>query len=117
MNLLPFRGGSLITRMPLYKPRSLTIQYLIGANVAFYAFYLLSTGPKRLMYRKSFVIEEDSGIQSVLLAHIGHTSIGYLAFNSAILYTIGNYHVVKYGSSHFLKLYALGCLAGGILAA
>ena len=53
----------------------------------------------------------------MFLCHIGHTSLPNLLFNGAILYTIGNYHVLKYGNAHFLTLYGLGCLAGGIFAA
>jgi len=33
-----------------------------------------------------------------------------------MLYTVGNYHVLKYGSSHFIKVYGLGLIAGGILS-
>ena len=34
--------------------------------------------------------------------------------NFATLYTIGNYHNLKYGHKSFLALYLGGCLAGHI---
>ncbi len=37
-------------------------------------------------------------------------------FNSAILYTLGNYHVVKYGQNHFLKILGLLIATGSITA-
>ena len=117
MNFLPLRGGSLVSRVPLLRPRTSTIQYLLLGNTALYGYYLLSSGPKRLQFRKVFVAEEDSSQLSFLFCHFGHTSLPMFLFNSACLYTIGNYHVVKYGCNHFIKLYALGCIAGGLLTA
>ena len=117
MNFLPLRGASLINRVPFYKPRSQTIQYLLLGNLSVYGLYLLATGPRKLQYRRNFVLEQDSNYTSFLLCHFGHTSLTNLIFNSAIIYTIGNYHVLKYGCTSFLMLYGLGCVAGGVMAA
>ena len=58
-----------------------------------------------------------SSYDSLLLSHFCHTSLPYFAFNSAVLWTLGNYHVLKYGTRHFAALYGASCLIGGVLTA
>lgn len=49
--------------------------------------------------------------------HFANFKLPWLLFNSAILYTIGNYHVLKYGTPHFLKFFALSAGAGALFSA
>ena len=116
MNLLPFATNTLVKRLPIYSTRTNTIKYLLALNVGLYALYQVSPGPTKLTYRRAFVIESTSAQSSLLFCHFGYTTLPSLLFNGAILYTIGNYHIQKYGRNHFLRLYGLGLLAGAALA-
>jgi membrane associated rhomboid family serine protease len=53
-------------------------------------------------------------MESLIWQHFGHTCPIQFLFNSALLYTVGNYHVLAYGSTHFLTLYALAALGGSL---
>lgn len=60
-------------------------------------------------------VHPRSTAPALLYYHFANLSLPWLAFNTGILYTLGNYHVHKYGCAHFLKI--LGLAAGvGTLA-
>ena len=117
MNLLPFVSNTLVKRLPLHSARSNTVKYLLAANVGLFGLYLLQPGPQKLTFRKTWVMEADSGYHSFVFSHFAYTSLPSLLFNGGILYTIGNYHVLKYGANHFLALYGIGLLAGAAITA
>ena len=70
-----------------------------------------------MSYKRALTLNADSSILSTLTCTFFHTDLTYLAFNSAILYTIGNYHVLKYGTNHFLRLNFAAALAGAAFTA
>ena len=61
-------------------------------------------------------VTDRSPVHSVLFFHLFNQGPLSLLFNAGIMYTIGNYHVKKYGQNHFLRLVSLSCLAGGAIA-
>jgi hypothetical protein len=116
MNFLPFTKTGLVSRLPLQNPRSATIKTLLYANTALFGYYYLVPGPSRRIYKRALTLEENSHPGAMLTAHFAHTSLTTLLFTSSVLYTVGNYHVLKYGSRHFWYVYGAGLLAGGLLA-
>ena len=99
-------------------PRTRTIKYLLYANTTLYGLYLLSDpGSFKLIYDKCFVATPNSATHSLLFFHFSHTSLPYFLFNSAVMYTLGNYHVLRYGSHHFLRLFGMSALGGSIFTA
>ena len=68
------------------------------------------TGPQGLIYKNHFTLGPNSSILSLGLSHIGHTNLASFLFNSAVLWTIGNYHAKKYGCSKFSKLIGVSIL-------
>jgi membrane associated rhomboid family serine protease len=57
----------------------------------------------------------NSSILSLGLCHFGHTNVLAFLFNSAVLWTVGNYHAKKYGCARFAKLLGLsGVIASAI---
>lgn len=117
MNTLPFRGAGLVKRLPIYTARTSTIKYILGANLFTFGLYHLSTGPSQLAQQQVLQLGPNSSIVSLLTSHFSYTNPLSLLFHGGILYTIGNYHVLKYGCSHFLTLYGAGLAIGGLLAA
>ena len=91
------------------------IKQLVGLNVALFGTYTLVSGPVGLMYKKYFTLDANSSILSVPLCHFGHTSALSLAINSAALWTLGHYHVTKYGCTHFMSVFGLSCLLASAL--
>ena len=82
---------------------------MVGINALLFGGYMLMSGPASLMYRKYFTLDAGSSITSLPLAHIGHTSAAAFLFNSGILWTLGHYHVSKYGCAQFMAVYGLSC--------
>ena len=72
---------------------------------------MLAPGPMGLLYRKHFTLDAGSSITSLPLCHLGHTSAASFLFNSAVLWTLGHYHVTKYGCAQFMAVFGLGCAA------
>jgi hypothetical protein len=79
--------------------------------------YFLSSGPIGLMYKKYFTLDSNSSVLSLGLCHIGHTNSVNFAVNSALLWTVGHYHVKKYGCVQFMKILGLSCAFASILGA
>ena len=84
------------------------IKQLILLNSAVYGFYLFSSGPTGLMYKKYLTLGGGSAMSSVGLCHFSHTSFASFLFNSGILYTIGNSHALKYGCANFAMVAGAG---------
>ena len=93
------------------------IKQLVGLNVGFFAGYTLMTGPMGLIYKKYFTLDGNSSILSLPLCHFGHTSAISLLINSAALWTLGHWHVTKYGCTHFMTVVGLSCLLATALGA
>ena len=62
-----------------------------------------------LMYKKYFTLDANSSILSVASCHVGHTSAVSLFINSAALWTLGHYHITKYGCARFMTVFGLSC--------
>jgi len=56
-------------------------------------------------------------MQSLVNYHFANLSLPSLVINTGVLYTVGNYHLLKYGRAHFLRLLGVSCLGGSILSA
>ena len=85
------------------------VKRLIQISASLYGIYFIMSGPAGLMYRKHFTLQGDSSILSLPLCHFSHTNFFQFAFNTGILYTIGNLHARKYGCSHFVNVLGLSC--------
>mmetsp|Transcript_27589 Transcript_27589/g.20713 ORF Transcript_27589/g.20713 Transcript_27589/m.20713 type:complete len:138 (+) Transcript_27589:180-593(+) len=60
------------------------------------------------------VLSETSNILSPFLCHFNHQSLLWFLFNCGVLYTIGNYHLLKHGASHFFTVYGAGMAMGSV---
>ena len=110
MNLLTQGTNSLVKKLPIHRPRSAIVKNILYANTALFGFYMLSSGPGKLRYQRTFTAAPNSSIESLLYFHFAHTSVLQFLFTSGVFYTIGNYHVAAYGCSSFMHsvdLYSL----------
>ena len=103
-------------KLPLYRSRSDLINGFLAANALFYGYYVLSSGPTRNWYQKNFTINQNGSPLSLLTSHFFHTDPWSFLFNAGALYTIGNYHVLKYGNAHFAAVFGLAGVTGAALA-
>ena len=116
MNFFPLTSrNSLVKNLPLYVSRSNPIKYLLAFNLSFSLFYYTRTGPTKQLIKESFQLSNSSNVLSPVLSSLLHTNPLSLGLNCAALYTLGNYHVLKYGATHFLGVFGAGCLAGSAL--
>ncbi len=113
MNYLP--GAKLIARLPITKPRHDLIKWMLIGNTALFGFYLLAPGPHRLVYKNNLGVTSRWSPMSIFTAHFCHTEWLPFIFNSAVLYTLGNYHVKQYGIKRFAVVYGAACIVGGLM--
>ena len=88
---------ALIKNIPSSSARPLLIKQLVTANVVFYGYYHLVSGPHRQSLKRSLTLSPGSGIQSWFTYHFCHTSALPLVFNSAVMATFGAYPMKAYG--------------------
>ena len=67
--------------------------------------------------KRGFEVHNESNMQSVLNYHLVNFSLTSLLFNGAVFYTIGNYHLQKFGGNHLLRLLGVSALAGSLVSA
>jgi hypothetical protein len=89
---------------------------LIGVNTAAYAYYRFSAGPKQNNLKKMFTIEDGSSIVGAATGHFFETNFWSLAVNVGLLYTVGHWHAVKYGATHFWTVFGAGAATGSVLS-
>ncbi|CAI2382210.1 unnamed protein product [Moneuplotes crassus] len=92
------------------------VKAFIGYNFIAYGLYKLTSGPTKNNFRKRFIIEPGSSMISAVTAHLFPTDFFNMLTTSAVIYTIGNRHIWKYGTNHFWKLAILGAVGGTLLA-
>ena len=97
--------------------RTPVITGLIGLNVGFYALYKFSSGPKQSRMRRALTLQAEGSPTCMATMHFCHTSLMPLLFNTAILFTVGNAHVLTYGLTSFATIYGASCGAGALNAA
>ena len=117
MNLLTQGTNSLVKKLPIHRPRSAIVKNILYANTALFGFYMLSSGPGKLRYQRTFTAAPNSSIESLLYFHFAHTSVLQFLFTSGVFYTIGNYHVAAYGCSSFMRIFGASALGGSLLTA
>ena len=88
--------------------RDSNIKAFVGLNLGLYGFYCLAPGPISIAYKQYMTLDANSSVISPLTCHLGHTSIGNLVLNTAALWTIGNYHMKKYGMGKFMLVGGMG---------
>ena len=97
---------------PITRPRAQPISMFIGANAALYLYYKYIPGHAKMNFRAMFTKEPGSSSLSVLTSHFTHTNVALLLCNSAVMYTIGNYHLLHHGVRHLAAIFAVGALGG-----
>ena len=107
----------LIKNAPSTRLRPTPIRALITANLGIYAFYHLQAGPTKVRMTKNFAVEPESGPQSLLTYHFFHKTAAPLAFNLAVLATVGSSVCMHVGNARFLRLLALGAAGSSLCAA
>lgn len=114
--LLPLISQTSVKRLPVYTPRNKYIKYFLMFNAAAYGLYQLSSGPAKLAIKNNWEVNEHSRLMSLAKYHFTNFSLTSLLFNGAIFYTLGNYHIAKYGCTHLLTLLTASALSGSILS-
>ena len=97
--------------------RTPAIAGLIGLNLGFYGLYKFSCGPKQSRMRRTFTLQPEGSYMSLFTMHFAHTSLMPLLFNTAILFSLGNAHVLAHGLTSFATIYGASCGAGAVNAA
>ena len=95
---------------PILRPRAQPISMFIGANAALYLYYKYLPGHAKMNFRAMFTKEPGSSLMSVLTSPFTHTNVALLLANSAVMYTLGNYHLLQYGAVHLGVIFAIGSL-------
>ena len=103
----------MITNLLLVHPHTMGF---IGFNFLAFGMYKATSGPTKNNLRKNFTIAPGSSAISPVTAHLIPTSILEVLSSSALIYTIGNKHIWKYGALHFWKVAVVGAVVGGIFA-
>jgi len=67
--------------------------------------------------QRSLRVQADSSVQSLINYHFANLSLPSLVVNTGVLYTVGNYHLLKYGRSHFFRVLGVSCFTGSLLSA
>lgn len=67
--------------------------------------------------KRGLELQAESPLQSVFNYHVFNLELPSLIFNGAVFYTLGNYHLQKYGKTHFLRLLGVSALAGSLVSA
>ena len=89
---------------------------MIGLNLGFYGLYKFSCRPKQSRMRRAFTLGPDSSMLSMATFHFAHTSLVPLLFNSAILFSLGNAHILAHGLTSFATIYGASCGMGAVHA-
>ena len=63
-------------------------------------------------FKYNFTFGGKSGLLSPFFAHFAHLDACSLLWNSALFYTIGNYHLLKYGCTHLAIVAGIGAALG-----
>lgn len=114
--LFPLISQTSVKRLPIYTPRNNYIKYFLLFNVASYGVYQLFPGHAQLGMKNSWEISENSTLFSLAGYHFLNLSMTSLLFNGAIFYTLGNYHIAKYGCTHLLTLLTASAIAGSAVS-
>ena len=93
-------------------PRHGMIKALIYSSSALYGLYLVAPGPVQNFHKQTFTMSRESGVTAFFTSHFYHTELHSFLWNMGVLYTVGNWHALKYGCLHFSKVAGIGALAG-----
>ena len=115
MNLLTQGSSALVKRLPIHRPRDTLIKKLLYLNAGVFAFYTISSGPRKVNMQKVYTSGPVSTYESLFFMHFTHTNFFQLLFTSTVFYTIGNYHIGAYGAQHFIRLFAASAIGGSLL--
>ena len=91
------------------------VKQMVLLNVGLFAGYKLMSGPMGLLYKKHLTLDANSSVLSPFLCHFGHTPTSQLLINSAALWTLGHYHVTKFGCARFAALLGVSYAAATVL--
>ena len=90
------------------------VQLMCLANVGFFAYYTLSSGPTQSRLRRNFTVTPESSKLSLATFHFAHTNPVPLAINTAVLLGTGLSHINKFGQGSFMRVFGLGCVAASV---
>ena len=88
----------------------------IAYNFLAYGFYKWTSGPTKNNLRKNFTIEPGSSPVGLITAHLLPTNLWSVVSSSALIYTVGNRHLWKYGATHFWTLALIGAVGGSLIS-
>jgi membrane associated rhomboid family serine protease len=108
---------ALIKNSPSAIARPTPIRIMMTANFTIFALYHLSSGPTKVRLSKDFSLQPASGPQALLSYHFFHKNLVPLAFNTAVLLTVGSSLCIANGNARFLRLVALGGVTSSLFAA
>ena len=97
--------------------RPMPVRVLLSANIGLFAFYHLQAGPSKIRLSKDFTLQPESGPQALLTYHFLHKNIVPLAFNTAVLFTVGSSLCLANGNARFVRLLAMGAATSSLFAA
>jgi membrane associated rhomboid family serine protease len=99
---------------PLFRDRHYLIKGLVGCNVALYAYYKQAPGANKMLYEADLTISAKAGWISLIFAPFCHVDFSSLVWNTGLLWTIGNYHVLNKGVCHFSLVFGAGLALGSL---
>ena len=108
---------ALVKNSPIYAVRPTPIRAMMALNFGVFAFYHLQPGPTKVRLSKDFSLQPESGPQALLTYHFFHKNIVPLAFNTAVLLTVGSSLCLSHGNARFLRLVGMGALTSSLFAA
>ena len=88
---------------------------VVGGTAMAYAAYKLSSGPSQLRYERYLTLQPESKFTGLLAFNFFHTDLMSLAFNSAVIATLGKYTYNMHGQNKFLQLFGMGAAGSALL--
>ena len=92
------------------------ISGFIGYNLLAYGMYKYISGPTKNNFRRKYTVEPGSSALGYLTAHLFPTSFWDMTISAALMFSVGNKHILKYGALHFWKIAALGAVGASTMA-
>ena len=80
-----------------------------------YTAYALSNGSTQLRYERYLTLQPESKFTGLLCYNFFHTDVLSLAFNMAVIQTLGKYTYNVYGYNKFVQLFGIGAVGSALV--
>ena len=87
---------------------------VVSFSVGSYLVYKLANGPSQLRYERYLTLQPESKFTGLLAYNFFHTDAMSLAFNMAVMSSLGRYTYQTMGQNKFIQLFGMGALGSAL---